>query len=331
MHSSFIHVHTIQPTAGVHFSHKACPFLNEDFETDFSTNNLSRSEVSFYVDNERPECALPLPGSALTFLNLNERCAKSVVPNETVIGLTYEPLCMVVVISPDSRKDLFDDLLAAGRPLVEKLRVEVNYTVGLKENPSVEAITSNCQNSILMNENHRRDMVLQDKFTELARIREEMRKNRAFANLLDWANDHTLFFQPPSLPPPPPPPPVYEGPPAPPKQLSVPDQQALYNHNYAVLAAREANLIKEVGGCVGSGPRDMICGLSVIEAPNPWTSKSGAPCRGFDTLSARYGDFCGYERHTHRTHSCMPTGIRLLTQCFRFTFSLQVLGFECLF
>ena len=331
MHSSFIHVHTIQPTAGVHFSHKACPFLNEDFETDFSTNNLSRSEVSFYVDNERPECALPLPGSALTFLNLNERCAKSVVPNETVIGLTYEPLCMVVVISPDSRKDLFDDLLAAGRPLVEKLRVEVNYTVGLKENPSVEAITSNCQNSILMNENHRRDMVLQDKFTELARIREEMRKNRAFANLLDWANDHTLFFQPPSLPPPPPPPPVYEGPPAPPKQLSVPDQQALYNHNYAVLAAREANLIKEVVGCVGSGPRDMICGLSVIEAPNPWTSKSGAPCRGFDTLSARYGDFCGYERHTHRTHSCMPTGIRLLTQCFRFTFSLQVLGFECLF
>ena len=183
----------------VHFSRRACPFLNDDFENSFSTTNLSRSEVSFFANKEKPDCALPTPNNAHTFLNLNENCAKSVIPGETTIGLTFEPLCLVVVIASSSRKELFDDLLAAGRPLAEPLRVEVNYTVGLEaNNPSVESITANCQNSMHMNENHRRDGVLQDKFTELATVRDEMRKNREFAELLEWANDHTLFFQPPS-------------------------------------------------------------------------------------------------------------------------------------
>jgi hypothetical protein len=280
----------------VHFSRRACPFLNDDFENSFSTSNLSRSEVSFFANQDKPHCALPTPGNAFTFLNLNEQCARTIVPGETTIGLTFEPLCMVVVIAPSSRKELYDDLLAAGRPLVENLRIQVNLTVGLEANPSVEAITANCQNSMHMNENHRRDAVLQDKFTELATVRQEITKNREFAELLDWASSHTLFFQPPSLPPPPPPPPVGTGgPPAPPMQLSVTDRMALFEHNYAILRAREATLVKEVSGCVGFGAtaRDRVCGLSAVEAPNPWVGKSNEKCRGFDTLSARYGDFCG--------------------------------------
>ena len=318
----------------VHFSRKACPYLPDNFESDFSTNNLSRSEVSFFVDKDKPDCALPVPNAAHTFLNLNEQCAKSVVPNETVIGMTFEPLCMVVVIAPDSRKDLFDDLLAAGRPLIEKLRISVNYTVGLRDNPSVESITANCQSSILMNENHRRDQVLQDKFTELASVREKIRKNREFSELLDWANDHTLFFQPPSLPPPPPPPPfAIDSPPAPPMQLSLENRQALFEHNYAILKAKEAALMKEVSGCVGSGPRDTICGLSTVEAPNPWISKSGSPCRGFDTLSARFGDFCGCDativsnasmacRHTHTFTRSLTYG--MCSNCFNSGIGIQM-------
>jgi hypothetical protein len=79
-------------------------------------------------------------------------------------------------------------------------------------------------------------------------------------------------------------------------QLSVVDRMALFEHNYAILRAREATLVKEVSGCVGFGAtaRDRICGLSAVEAPNPWVGKSNEKCRGFDTLSARYGDFCGY-------------------------------------
>lgn len=181
----------------IHFSEKACPHLPDDFQSAFPSNNLSRSEVSFFVDDARPDCALPIPGKGLTLLNLNEGCSRSVVPGERITGLTFEPLCMVVVIAPSSRKQLFDEMLAAGRALVEKLRVSVNYTVGLNPDPVVESIDANCQNSLLMSENHALDSVLQSKFSELERVREEIRKNREFSELLEWASDHQLFFQPP--------------------------------------------------------------------------------------------------------------------------------------
>lgn len=219
------------------------------------------------------------------------------------IGLSFEPLCMVVVIAPASRKALFGDLLAAGRPLVEPLRVQVNFTVGLEANPSVDAITANCQNSMHMHENHQRDTILQHTFAELDTVRDEMRQNRKYAEMLQWANAHTLFFQPPSSPPPPPPPPPppvsshlsSTGPPAPPVQLSVADRTALFEHEYAILKAREERLLQEASGCVGFGAtaRDRVCGISAVEAPNPWVGKAGERCRGFATLSARYGDFCG--------------------------------------
>ena len=140
---------------------------------------------------------MPIPGKGLTLLNLNEGCSRSVVPGERITGLTFEPLCMVVVIAPSSRKQLFDEMLAAGRALVEKLRVSVNYTVGLNPDPVVESIDANCQNSLLMSENHGLDSVLQSKFTELETVREEIQKNREFSELLEWASDHQLFFQPP--------------------------------------------------------------------------------------------------------------------------------------
>ena len=104
----------------VFFSEKACPYLPDTPVSEFNDpafNNLSRSEVSFFVDETKPQCALPTPERAFTFLNLNEGCAPSVVPGETVLGLTFEPQCLVVAIATESRKDLFDQMLAAGRAL----------------------------------------------------------------------------------------------------------------------------------------------------------------------------------------------------------------------
>ena len=67
--------------------------------------------MSFFVDDARPDCALPIPGKGLTLLNLNEGCSRSVVPGERITGLTFEPLCMVVVIAKLG-KQLFDEMLA---------------------------------------------------------------------------------------------------------------------------------------------------------------------------------------------------------------------------
>jgi hypothetical protein len=67
------------------------------------------------------------------------------------------------------------------------------------------------------------------------------------------------------------------------------------NGEVAVLRAREKVLLNEIEGCSAfGGTRTRICGLPTNEGPNPWISKSGTPCRGNATLSARFGDFCGY-------------------------------------
>jgi hypothetical protein len=107
----------------IHFSAKSCIPSGEPFADSFTTTNNSFSEVSFFVNPEKPECALPTPGQAVPFLNLNENCAISVVGGEAVVGLTFEPRCMVVTLATASRRDLFDQMLAAGRPLDDKLKV----------------------------------------------------------------------------------------------------------------------------------------------------------------------------------------------------------------
>jgi len=107
--------------SAVHFTNKSCPISRSQFEDSFTDTNFSRSEVNFNVNEDKPECALPIPGHAFTYLNLNEQCAESVVPGENVVGLPFEPRCMVVVIAPDSRRDLLDQLLAAGRPLADPM------------------------------------------------------------------------------------------------------------------------------------------------------------------------------------------------------------------
>jgi len=105
----------------IHFSNKSCRFVADPFKASFTTTNNSHSEVSFFVDSELPECALPAPGKAFTFLNLNEQCARSVVGGEHVIGLSFEPRCVVVTLATRSRRELFDQLLAAGRMLDDPL------------------------------------------------------------------------------------------------------------------------------------------------------------------------------------------------------------------
>jgi hypothetical protein len=288
----------------IHFSNKSCPLIADPFQASFTTTNDSRSEVSFFVDSDLPECALPSPDKAFTYLNLNEQCARSVVAGETVLGITFEPRCMVVTIAADSRKALFDQLLAAGRPLDDPMRVLVNYTVATENNPDVFAASTNCQNSIVMNDNYQLDRVLQDEFSELAQVRLDIVRYQEEREFADLVRDQTRFFQPPSLPPPPPPSPPPPGPPSQEVAVAPPNPPTLVTYDVYVnqlnteiarLQIRERVLLQEIEGCESfGGSRTHICGLSVVEGPNPWLAKDGTPCRGHATLSSRFGDFCGY-------------------------------------
>lgn len=281
----------------IHFSELSCPKLDDTPANEFTDgNNVSNAEVSFFANGNHPECALPTPGHAVTFLNFNELCATSIVPGERVIGITFEPKCMVVVIAPDSRRDLFNQFVESGRPLDEKLVVEVNYTLGLESNPNFEAISTNCQNGELMHENYQLDRVLQAETTELAEVRANITQQTRIVALLQTLLDSRPVSELrkeldayKNRISPPPPANAIAPPPSPPSNAEA---MRVLQNDLTRYEIREAQLVKIVSQCVST--RENPCGLSSIEAPNPWVAKDGVSyCRGYWTRSARYGDFCG--------------------------------------
>ena len=286
----------------VTFGNLSCPYLQDTFDNSFndeSRNNKSRSGVTYFASEYKPDCALPTEEKAVQFLNFNEQCATSILPFETVVGeLKWEPLCMIVVIAPASRKQLFDQLMEAKRPLDEPLRVGVNYVTGLNPNPVVEVIDTNCHNSKNLLTNYLLDTTMQKELQRLEDVRIELERERKLLTFYGDVNDNTRFFQPPSLPPPPPPPnaspllPNMVAPPTPPIQVSLEVRLAQFRHNILVKEAEEASLVALVSHCVPT--RTHTCGYSTTEAPNPWIGENGQACRGNATKSARFGDFCSY-------------------------------------
>jgi len=180
----------------------------------------------------------------------------------------------------------------------------VNYTLATENNPDVFAASTNCQNSMVMDENYNLDRILQDEFDELAQIRVEVQQYRDEIEFAEDQRRSTRFFQPPEPPPPPPPSPPPPGapqtevalaPPAPPTQVTFDLYIRQLYDEIGRREARERALLVDIEGCLSfGGSRTHVCGLSSIEGPNPWISKSGAPCRGNFTKSARFGDFCSF-------------------------------------
>lgn len=174
---------------------QSCPISYDQFSDSFTGLNTSRSQVNFFVDPNKPECALPTPGEALQFVNLNEQCSRSVVEGEIVTGLTFEPRCLVIVIEPDSRRALFDELMQAGRPLDIPISVNVSYTVATELDPVVESASVNCQNSMVLLENYQRDQVLQDAFQRLAEARAAVVRATELKAFLSYALDNRTRSQ----------------------------------------------------------------------------------------------------------------------------------------
>lgn len=78
-------------------------------------------------------------------------------------------------------------------------------------------------------------------------------------------------------------------------QVSFEAQTQMFEDQIAALEAREAELVPFLQGClVGSRAQGTVCGLRVNEAPDPWLSADGRPCRGYSTRSTLEYEFCGY-------------------------------------
>lgn len=117
----------------------------------------------------------PVPGEGVTLLNTNEQCGRSVLAGEIMDGVVFEPKCLVIVVSPENQLKLFEEMVAAGRIMTDEFSITLNYTIGTHPTaPNVELVTSNCMNSLVLEENHELDTVLQAQFSELETLRDEI-------------------------------------------------------------------------------------------------------------------------------------------------------------
>ena len=149
----------------VHITKHSCP----DVVPNFVTANLSRADVNFEVDTSTDDCPLPSPNEGITLLNTNERCGRSIVGGEVIDGLQFEPNCLVIVVAAESQRELFSEMVGAGRIMTDEFSLSLNYTVATHPtSPNVGYVTSNCLNSLLLKENYERDTLFQDELEELA-------------------------------------------------------------------------------------------------------------------------------------------------------------------
>ena len=286
--------------SSIFFTRSSCPEHPVD-ETLLGSSNTSRAEVSFDVDADKADiCPLPVPDHAFTAYNSDERCGRSVVNEPFASQYDFEPRCLVVVISSESRKALFNEFLAAGRVLSDKLNITVNFTVSLGQEPSISRCQTNCMNSFIMQENHALDTVLQDELAELESARELITVYKELQIFTDDIIRRQPFRIPPRPPPPPPPAPTPKAPdltytgvaPAPPQQVTLEVYSQQLAAEQAKYEKRVEELLVELEGCIGT--RTRTCGLTPNEAPDPWMALGGVPCAGYSTRSTRVYDYCGY-------------------------------------
>ena len=276
----------------VHFSRFGCPQMFDNGVDNFGTD-VSRATVNFEVQPETPDCAHPTPEDGLTILNTNQNCGRLILPGELVTGFEYEPRCMVIVLTTDNEKQLFDEMAAAGRDLSDPIRVSVNYSVATGATPDVKLATTSCHNGHVLLRNYELDRTGQDQLNELETIRNSI---EVYTQLIEFTKHlrnsearvaiddgkATLLADSPLPPPPPPPAPGgpdgSPAPPAPPETVSLDRQVQLYETEKEELEDRELVLVETLTSCVvGDRAEDTVCGLTSNEVTNLLLSHRHSP------------------------------------------------------
>jgi hypothetical protein len=266
----------------VHFARFGCPQMFDNGIDNFNSNH-SRATVNFEVQPETPDCAHPIPEDGLTMLNTNQNCGILMLPGELVTGFEYEPRCMIILLTTDNEKQLFDEMSAAGRDLSEPIRVSVNYSVATGTTPDVKLATTSCHNGHVLLRNYELDRTGQDQLDELETIRnsievytqlieftKHVRDSQALVSIDPLTGKATLLADspPPPLPPPPAPggPDGSPAPPAPPEVVSLDRQVELFEAEKEELEERELLLVETLTSCVvGDRAEETVCGLNSNE------------------------------------------------------------------
>ena len=146
---------------------------------------------------------------------------------------TFQPRCLVVLIEPESRAALRDELVQAGRVLTDYLRVQVNYTTTLSANPDLGVASSNCALGLMLKKLHEADLEGQRERDALAWAQANLTLARQQYTLFKRTLDGLSAWRPPAAPPPPPPPRYQNAPPGAPAIDGPSIERALLPHGVA--------------------------------------------------------------------------------------------------
>ena len=197
--------------------------------------------------------------------------------------------------------------------LTDPFEIRVNYTIATGTEPDVKLASTNCHNSHVLLRNYELDTTGQADRDALEDAREDV---QMYTSLIAFTksliNSQAMVTVDPvtgfaklldsSPPPPPPPPPLPElaayapmHPPAPPELVRPDVVVQRYEDALGESRERARGLVSKLEECfVVDRADDTVCGFNSNEAPHPWMARDGVKCRGYDTLSAREEDYCGY-------------------------------------
>lgn len=71
------------------------------------------------MDEDKPNCAMVVPGEGMTMLNLNAECHREIVAKELIEGFEFEPKCLVLTLAMENEQEMFNSMLASGRIMTD--------------------------------------------------------------------------------------------------------------------------------------------------------------------------------------------------------------------
>lgn len=266
-----------------------------DGASEFDDEN-SRALVALGTVEGREHCVNADPERTTTMLYRNQFCRNGRVEyeeNSPHAPLPWVPKCMVLLIRPESRAALRDELIEAGRILVQPLRVNVSYVTSMSEDPDLEVASTNCALGRDLLDLYEHDLAGQAERDRVAQLQQELTAARNQYELYGRVYNGLSAFRPPTSPPPPSPPPAaLNAPPAAPKAVSLGERYLQLEQRVETLELQVTEAAAAISVCVPS--KTQTCGRSSVLAPNPWLAEDGRACAGRDTYEALEGFFCAY-------------------------------------
>ena len=236
----------------------------------------TKAHVALGTVRGREGCVEVSSDHAVTLFYRNQACRHGRAAHEEYITqkpTAFRPRCLVLLLEAASRAALRDELLQAGRVLLNPVRIQVNYTTGLSPDPAHAVASSSCAYGNLLKELHAADTVGQEKRDRVTAAQ------AAYEDAVKAHEDYEKWYKAlPAVPPP---------------DASL--VQTRTDRASAVTDAR-AEVTAAVADvdlrCVPS--TTTTCGRSSLRAPNPWISADGTPCIGHSTGETLAGFFCAY-------------------------------------